>query len=802
MLAARHILNWIAASPVLRLDLIRHEVPERDADWYARCRVQQFAGHPWVVSDALRGLFALWLLMPAPDLIVSITLFALIGLALAELALRRTLERPLANSERRLTQIRVFLIVRALVWSAIGATLVGQAGPNLGVAVLFAFGGLVFDLLLTMAFPLTGLAAGWVIVLGTASALARLPGTNPLMIAVVAAMALVALHYAIFHLHYLFATRRLRTHRLRLANDTIRSLLRQYDEQSAEALVEVDQAGQLRHPTARLCELLGRTAEDLKGVQIGSLFEAGKEVNALLGVARQQKRFRNQVVPLRVGGERRWWSISGGAVLDASGQEDGFRCFVQDVTEQKANEDRIRIMAMRDNLTGLVNRAIFTDRLTDVLARSTATEECAVLFIDLDSFKLVNDTYGHAAGDTVLIEAARRLEDLLGRDMIAARLGGDEFAVLAWNVTDRTVIKQLGAAIVAELSRPIVREDVILPCGASAGLAFGPEDGTVGETLLRAADIALYEAKSRGRGVSVLFHPDLLRELQERRGLEMDLRVALERGELEVWYQPLIDIASRRTLGYEALLRWNHPKRGIVLPAQFIPLAEETGLIVPIGEWALREALAQAATWHEDLTVAVNVSPAQMRGEGLLGQVIGALAASGVAPWRLELEITETLLMEDCEMHLRTLHRLRALGVRIALDDFGTGFSSLNYLRRFPFDKLKVDRSFVSAIVEEPESRAIVDTVLALAREFRMKTTAEGIESEEQLAALNAMGCGQAQGFLFDKPLQTAAIPAEHRKSAQLEPSAPLDATHWLLAHGFEVEVPDADTNVRAARRN
>ena len=300
-------------------------------------------------------------------------------------------------------------------------------------------------------------------------------------------------------------------------------------------------------------------------------------------------------------------------------------------------------MATRDNLTGLVNRAIFTDRLADVLARSGPGSECAVLFVDLDSFKLVNDTYGHAAGDTVLIEVGRRIEGLLGPDMIAARLGGDEFAVLAWNITDRTSLTRHGEALVAELSKPIVREDVILPCGASAGLAIGPEHGRIGETLLRAADIALYEAKSRGRGVSVLFHPGLLHELQERRELEMDLRVALERGEFELWYQPLIDIQTRRTSGYEALLRWNHPRRGLVLPANFIPLAEETGLIGSIGEWVLREALAEAATWHDSLTIAVNVSPAQMRGDALLGQVVGALATSGVSPDRLELEITETL---------------------------------------------------------------------------------------------------------------------------------------------------------------
>jgi len=766
MLAASSVLKRLAAVPMLRLDLIQHDVPERDRDWYARCRIQHFASYPWLSGDVVRGLFAVWLLLPAPDMIVAMALVSLIILAAASLILRRVLERPLANSEQRLTDIRIYLICRAVVWSVLAGALVHHAGPNLAVVVLFALGGLLFDILFMMSFPVAGFAAGALLILGTSGALVHTPGIDPLPVCVAAGMALVGLHYAIFHLHYLFATRRLRTHRLRLANETIRALLKQYDEHSADALVEVDSEGLLRRPSARLCELLARPAADLDGMPFAAIFEPGRERNALLDAKGSLHRFRNQVVPLRVAGERHWWSISGGALLDAEGRDEGFRCFVQDITEQRANEERIRIVAMRDNLTGLVNRAIFTDRLTEALTASNrgGGAECAVLFLDLDPFKLVNDTYGHAAGDTVLIEAARRVEGLLGPDMIAARLGGDEFAVLAWNVVDREALIQLGSDIVVELSKPVVREDVILPCGASVGLAIGPEHGRAGETLLRAADIALYEAKSRGRGVSVLFHPRLLHELQERRELKMDLRVALERGEFEVWYQPLIDIKSRATLGYEALLRWRHPRRGIVLPTQFIPLAEDTGLIGAIGEWALREALAEAATWHDDLTVAVNVSPAQMRGDALLGQVVGALATSGVAPSRLKLEITETLLMEDCEAHLRTLHRLRALGVRIALDDFGTGFSSLNYLRRFPFDKLKVDRSFVSDIVEEPESRAIVDTVLALAREFRMKTTAEGIKSEAQLAELNAMSCIQAQGFLFDQPLPTSQIPAAHRK--------------------------------------
>ncbi|WP_394658859.1 putative bifunctional diguanylate cyclase/phosphodiesterase [uncultured Novosphingobium sp.] len=765
MLLIRPFLNRLGRSPVFRQDLIRHDVPARDGDWFIRSRVQQFARYPWLLADGLRGLISLALMITAPTAALVLTGVSLLVLMAGELVLRRTLATPLANPQSRLSQIQAFLLARGVAWALIVSVMVRYAGTDIGVTVALCVASLLFDLLFTLALPIAGVAAASLVIIGLSSGLVATPGTHAGIVLAMAALSIVALHYALFHLYNLFATRQLGARQLSVANDTIRSLLTQYDEHGADALVEVDREGLLVRPSQRLCELLGRTADELSGRPLSALFETGLDRSAFLGSVSRRQQFRHMLVPLRIRGERHWWSISGCPVFDADDQEEGFRCFVHDVTEQRVNEERIRIMAMRDNLTGLVNRAVFTERLGEVLARSSPEAMAGVLFIDLDSFKLVNDTYGHAAGDTVLIEAARRLEGLLGVRMVAARLGGDEFAVLAWNVTDSADMEVLGNAIVAELSRPVVRDDAILPCGASVGIALAPEHGRTGETVLRAADLALYEAKSRGRAISVMFHPQLLTELQERRELEMSLRVALERGELVMWYQPLLDIGTRRTVGYEALIRWNHPTRGIIEPSNFIPLAEEAGLIGAIGEWALREALAEAATWHDDLSIAVNVSPAQMRGDAVLKQVVSALAATGVAPERLELEITETLLMEDCEMHLRTLHRLRALGVRIALDDFGTGYSSLNYLRRFPFDKLKVDRSFVSDIVEETDSGAIVETVLNLARKFDMKTTAEGIESEAQLAKLDAMGCSQAQGFLFDKPLPAEGIPPEHRKS-------------------------------------
>jgi diguanylate cyclase (GGDEF)-like protein/PAS domain S-box-containing protein len=764
MTDAPHLLARVGSWPMFRLDLVRHDVPDRDADWFARCRVQHFANFPWFAGDAMRALLSVWLLVPAPEEALSMALLGIAAVWIAAVLLRRWLARPVANPQRRLSQIRAFLLLRGAVWSGIAATLVCNSGASKGVVVFFALGPLLFDLVAMLSLPLVGLAVGTLLVLGMAAGLVCSGDVDPLLVIAASVMAVVGLHYALFNLYHLFATRRLRTRRLLAANETIQSLLSQYDEHGADAIMEVDANGRLHQPSPRLCEMLGRPTTALDGLNLALLFEPGPERAELLSAARRLHRFRNHVVPVQVHGERRWWSISGCAMFDGQGHHQGFRCFAHDVTERRTNEERVHVMATRDNLTGLLNRAVFTARLNEVIARGWRRGECSVLFIDLDHFKLVNDTYGHAAGDAVLVEAARRIEALLGPDMMAARLGGDEFAVLAWNVADVTAACRLGDAIVAVLAQPIIREGVLLPSGGSIGIALGPEHGQTHEALLRAADVALYEAKSRGRGQCVLFEDGLLHKLQERRDLEIDLRSAVDRGEFVLHYQPLINISTRRTIGYEALLRWNHPSRGLVPPAAFIPLAEETGLIAGIGEWVLRDALKEAATWQEHLGVSVNVSPAQMRGGCLFDHVMAALTATGVAPRRLELEITETALMERCEENLRILHQLRALGVRIALDDFGTGYSSLTYLRSFPFDKLKVDRSFVSDIVEEPDSHAIVRSVVSLAREFGMKTTAEGIESEAQLSKLRLMGCTQAQGFLFDKPLPAASIPAAHRR--------------------------------------
>ena len=335
-------------------------------------------------------------------------------------------------------------------------------------------------------------------------------------------------------------------------------------------------------------------------------------------------------------------------------------------------------MAHYDVLTNLPNRSLFNTTLRRAFDRQDHDQILGILYVDLDHFKAINDTHGHAIGDTVLAEAGRRIEQAVGNSNMVARLGGDEFAVLLDRLADRQEALGIAQAIVSAMDDPIGIEGQVqpLPIGASVGVAFAPDNGLTGEDVLKAADLALYDAKSRGRSGASVFDPGMQQEVQDRRALELDLRAALSRGELEVQYQPLKDAATTETVGYEALLRWHHPERGDVSPAVFIPIAEETGQIMAIGSWVLREALNEAANWPEHLTVSVNLSPAQMRDEGLLNTIVGALAASGVAPQRLELEITESLLMQDNDDNFELLHRIRDIGVQIALDDFGTGYSS------------------------------------------------------------------------------------------------------------------------------
>jgi len=439
------------------------------------------------------------------------------------------------------------------------------------------------------------------------------------------------------------------------------------------------------------------------------------------------------------------------SIVNTRMSDGGWVSTHKDVTEQCRAEQRIAHMAGHDALTGLPNRLLFREGMEQALAAPDRDNSVAVLSIDLDCFKEVNDTHGHPAGDALLRGVADRLRRCVGDGMVA-RLGGDEFAMIRVGAQSAEDVVLLAERILKTLGEPMKVEGHDIRVGSSIGIAIAPAHGDDPDELLKHADTALYRAKADGRRTFRLFEPEMNIQALARRSLEADLRGALDRGEFELHYQPFINVLSNQVTGFEALIRWNHRDKGLIPPADFIPLAEETGLINPIGDWVLRQACMDAADWPAGLQIAVNLSPVQLRNRALPRLVILALAAARLDPKRLELEITETALLKDDEALLASLHHLRALGVRIAMDDFGTGYSSLKYLRSFPFDKIKIDRSFVNELGIRLDSAAIVRAVAELGRSLAMTTTAEGVETEAQLAHLKHEGCTEVQGYLFSRP--------------------------------------------------
>jgi diguanylate cyclase (GGDEF)-like protein len=420
---------------------------------------------------------------------------------------------------------------------------------------------------------------------------------------------------------------------------------------------------------------------------------------------------------------------------------------------QRRVEERVRYLAQHDLLSGALNRSSLNEELTRAAWRAEAGGPgFAVLCVDLDRFKEVNDTLGHAAGDEVLRQVAQRLRALLRHGDHVARLGGDEFAVLQDGVSGPADVSALAQRVVETLAAPYEFQGNPVLCGGSVGAAIFNVDSKQVDDLLHKADLALYRAKADGRGGFSFYEAQLDQRLQERRELVRDLGQAIESGAMALHYQPLYAADGTTLLGYEALARWMHPTRGNVPPGEFIPVAEETGLIEPLGRWVLRSACAEAATWPEPLMVAVNLSAAQFRNDALLRTVVDALGDAGLAPERLELEITESLLMVDTDRVVRVLQSLSALGVRIAMDDFGTGYSSLAYLWRFPFDKLKIDRAFTKGLAEDPKVNLIVRSIVSLAHSLQIRVNAEGVETDGQMRALQKHGCDELQGFLLGKP--------------------------------------------------
>ncbi len=460
------------------------------------------------------------------------------------------------------------------------------------------------------------------------------------------------------------------------------------------------------------------------------------------------------VAERRVGDER-WIMVSENRTADG-----GTVILHTDVSELKTRERRIHHLAYHDVLTGLPNRASFLQRLNDELTRCRkARESLAVLCIDLDGFKHVNDTLGHPFGDELLVEIARRIKDNIREVDVSARLGGDEFAIVVSDNVSVETVTGIAWRLLHALAEPVMIRDQQVVTTASIGVAFAlPGEETDPDFLMKCADLALYRSKSDGRDTFRFFETEMDAIAQRRRRLENDLRLALERDELELYFQPLVDVYTEEVMGAEALVRWRHPERGLISPLDFIALAEETGIIVRIGAWVLRRACIEASQWPSSVRVAVNLSPAQFRDRDLVPGIQRVLEEVGLPPNRLELEITESLLLRDTAANLQTLNEIKALGVRISMDDFGTGYSSLGNLRSFPFDKIKIDRSFVNDLETSADSAAIVRAVLSLGRGMGMTTTAEGVENLDQLAYLRAEGCSEVQGFYFSEPRPAAEI--------------------------------------------
>jgi diguanylate cyclase (GGDEF)-like protein len=551
-------------------------------------------------------------------------------------------------------------------------------------------------------------------------------------------------------------------------------LLREFEASGSGGLWELDSKLAVVNLSQELARAIGRDLEDLIGVTARDLLDPSRKASEYSTGMRTLFRhfdegsaFRDLAVPGLTSG--RWWSLSGKPIRDGDSVLLGWRGVGSDITALRLSGDDAVRAARRDPLTGLANRLLVREMLEESLLMQWREERnCGLLLVDLDRFKLVNDTLGHAIGDQLLVEVSRRLEISVGEGGRVGRLGGDEFAIVWQDGADEATLTALAERIIADLAESFQVGAATLHIGATIGIARSPDDGGREEQLMRNADLALYRAKADGRGGYAFFQTYMFEEAEDHRLLENDVRNALHRDGLRLAYQPIVDAVSGTIIGREALLRWCHPVRGEIPPDLFVPIIEDAGLIHQIGDWVIREACTEAASWQPALTVAVNVSAAQLSGTGLAQTVLGALAASGLDPARLELEVTESVFLGDDAATLTSLERLRALGVRLVLDDFGKGYSSFGYLSRAHFSKIKIDQSFVrAAAAGERESVAIVNAILALARGLGVETTAEGVETEVQATVMRELGCSQLQGYLFGRPVAVEALHTPDRRIAR-----------------------------------
>jgi diguanylate cyclase (GGDEF)-like protein len=540
-------------------------------------------------------------------------------------------------------------------------------------------------------------------------------------------------------------------------------LLSEFEESRRGWFWETDDRGLITYISPQIAAALDLTADHLLGTPMTSLVlhEAGDAGGTGAGERtlgfHLSTRLAFSEIAVRAAGEHdvRWWSLSGRPAFDEYGHFLGFRGSGTDLTEMRRSEAEVKRLASYDSLTGLPNRILMRRTLDESLRDVAGRPKRAALFmLDLDRFKMVNDTLGHPVGDSLLRQVAERLRRVVQQDGQVGRLGGDEFNVVLPGFSEKNRLTTLALAIIQEVSKPYLIDGSHVSIGASIGIAIAPADGATADALVRNADLALYAAKADGKGVHRFYEPEMHASAKDRRLLEMDLRKVMNESGLHLAYQPVVDAQSEAIVCFEALVRWNHPTRGPISPADFIPVAEEIGLIPQIGEWVLRTACLEAANWPDPVRVAVNISPIQFANPSLPGIVMSALAAAQLPPSRLELEITEGVFLNDDAATDVMFARLKAIGVRFALDDFGTGYSSLGYLKKAPFNKIKIDQSFVrGAAVPGNRNAAIIRAIVALAESLEMETTAEGAETPDELALIRSLGCSHIQGYIFGRPM-------------------------------------------------
>ena len=556
---------------------------------------------------------------------------------------------------------------------------------------------------------------------------------------------------------------------LQQKRELIRLLLREFELNTSDWVWGFDEEGRISRLSVGFTTVTGVTSDALMGADfvyfLRCITPPDDPVMSQVEIdVEGRQSFQDVELRVTAGGQERWWNLTGKPAFDDSGTYLGYIGTGSDVTERKIAEQRITRLAHHDPMTGLLNRTKFTEQLNQSVSRlERYGTPFSVLFLDLDQFKSVNDTRGHMTGDKLLAMLAKRIQEVIRESEVAARLGGDEFAIIVPDdaVPDR--IAALAARLLEAIKQPYALDGEMVSIGVSIGIALAPLNGTQPEEILRNADLALYRAKADGRNVYRFFENTMDSDTRERRLLEVELQDATANQELVLYFQPLVSAVDAQPTGFEALIRWNHPIRGLVPPAEFIPIAEQSDLIVEIGDWTIEQACVAASNWPDHLTVAVNLSAKHFRRSDISLVIEKALSTSGIAPERLEIEITEALLMENAEEATIKLAEIRALGVTIALDDFGTGYSSLTYLLKLPIDKVKIDRSFVEASSTDPVARDILRATASLGKTLKLTITAEGVETKEQADFLSDIACHQLQGFYFARPLD------------------PIDMSHYLL---------------------